>query len=196
MNAESLRKKHVDRTRQAIMDAARALFRERGFHATTIDDIAERADVAPRTFFRYFPTKESVLFSGGEEKLASIREFVLARPSGESPYGTVVAVLRGMANEMAADNEWSSLVCHLALEDRALLDAQRRGMIDRTSAVLVEAIADREGIPADGLGLRSVTAATVAAIATAIQAWLDDGASGDINPYIDSSLEATRAAFT
>jgi TetR/AcrR family transcriptional regulator, regulator of mycofactocin system len=196
MNAESLRKKHGDRTRQAIAEAALALFRERGFHATTIDDIAQRADVAPRTFFRYYPTKESVLFSGGEDKLSAMRDLASSRPAGESPYATVVAVLRGLANEMAADSEWTSLVCHIAREDPALLDAQRRGMADRINAVLVEGIAEREGISPPDLSLRSITAAVTATIATAIQRWLDDGASTDVNPYIDSALEATRAAFT
>ncbi len=59
----TLRQRHADRTRAAIVSAALELFRERSFHGTTIDEIAERADVGPRTFFRYFPTKEAVLFA-------------------------------------------------------------------------------------------------------------------------------------
>ncbi|MBP2371603.1 TetR/AcrR family transcriptional regulator [Pseudonocardia parietis] len=50
-------------TRLAIQRAAVELFEERGYDATTVDDIARRADVAPRTFFRYFPNKELTLFS-------------------------------------------------------------------------------------------------------------------------------------
>ena len=57
MTIQSLRQKHTDRTRQSIIDAAFELFLKHGFAATTVDDIAMQADIAPRTFFRYFPTK-------------------------------------------------------------------------------------------------------------------------------------------
>ena len=57
----SLRQRHVDRTRAALAAAAVELFAEHGFAATTVDEIAARADVAPRTFFRYFPTKDDLL---------------------------------------------------------------------------------------------------------------------------------------
>src|SRR3954463_14377999 len=57
-----LRERHMDRTRAAIVDAALALFQEQGFTETTIDAIAERADVGRRTVFRYFPAKGGVFF--------------------------------------------------------------------------------------------------------------------------------------
>lgn len=193
--ADSLRQKHLDRTRQAIADAARALFRERGFHATTIDDIAQRADVAPRTFFRYFPSKESLLFAHTEEKLRSARERVLARPAGEAVFETIVAVLRDMATDMSSDNEWSSLVRQLMEEDDNLLHSQRRDMIDEISSVLANALAERAGMKEPDLVLRAVTAATVACVATGLGTWLHAGATGDVIPYVEEALEAVRTAF-
>ena len=50
------------RSREAILDAALELFAEQGYDDTTTEQVAERAGVSPRTFFRYFPTKESVVF--------------------------------------------------------------------------------------------------------------------------------------
>lgn len=192
---ESLRQKHVDRTRQAIAEAARALFRERGFHATTIDDIAERADVAPRTFFRYFPTKESVLFAHSDDKLKSIRQRVLARPVDEPAFETIVAVLQGMACDMSADSEWRSLVSQVLEENPALHQSQRREMLEETSNALAKALAEREGLPEPDLRLQAVTAATVACVATGLGAWLHAPDSGDVIPYIEQALDAARSAF-
>src|SRR5215471_16149747 len=61
-----------------------ALFLERGFEATTIDDIAAAAEVSRRSFFHYFASKEDVVFAWQEDIAASLTEEVAARPAGES----------------------------------------------------------------------------------------------------------------
>jgi AcrR family transcriptional regulator len=53
----------AQRSREAILDAALELFSEQGYEETPTEQVAERAGVSPRTFFRYFPTKESVVFA-------------------------------------------------------------------------------------------------------------------------------------
>ena len=60
--AASLRERRRLRTRRTIQAHALRLFADKGFQATTIEDIAAAAEMAPRTFFRYFPTKEEVVF--------------------------------------------------------------------------------------------------------------------------------------
>src|SRR2546423_2543846 len=110
MTTQSLRQKHVDRTRQAIIDAAFKLFLERGYAATTIDDIAFAADIAPRTFFRYFPTKESVLFHDSEAKIEVIRQRMQERPEGESAAEAVLAVLSSLADDLSEDQRRAHLI--------------------------------------------------------------------------------------
>ena len=62
-----LRERKKQRTREEIVEAAFELFDERGFDGTTIADIAEAAEIAPRTFFSYFPSKDDVVFYDFEE---------------------------------------------------------------------------------------------------------------------------------
>ena len=78
-----LRQRKKDSSRRAIEDAAWELFAEQGYEETSINDIAERADVAPRTFFRYFPTKEAVMYPQFEELLQSVRDEFHKRPTDE-----------------------------------------------------------------------------------------------------------------
>lgn len=78
-----LRQRKKDSSRRAIEDAAWELFAEQGYEETSINDIAERADVAPRTFFRYFPTKEAVMYPQFEELLQSVRDEFHRRPTDE-----------------------------------------------------------------------------------------------------------------
>src|SRR5207247_11153805 len=91
-----LRERKKQRTRETIARVAHELFVERGYHATTLPDIAEAADVSTRTIFAYFPSKEDILFSDfvlmkqalaqalaerpeGEEALVTVREFMVSR---------------------------------------------------------------------------------------------------------------------
>lgn len=79
MDEQGLRERKKVRTRQAIRDAAVDLFLTRGYHETTIADIASRAEVSSRTFFSYFPSKESVLFADLEPAFGRL-EVLLAEP--------------------------------------------------------------------------------------------------------------------
>jgi AcrR family transcriptional regulator len=196
MKAESLRKKHADRTRQAIAEAGIALFRERGFNATTIEDIAQRADVSPRTFFRYFPRKESLLLEGSEAKLSTIRARIAARQVSESPEECLVAVLREIVAELAADREWVEFISQLASEHPELLANHKRAMMNQITATFVTSLSERFGwSPVDHLRLRSMTAAMVACVSTTIQAWLEEGATGRLQTHVEDAFEACRRAF-
>src|ERR1017187_2220120 len=79
----SLRERKKLATRRSLRRHALDLVAQRGFAHVTVEDIAEAADVSPRTFFNYFPSKEAALFGAYPERLAALREGVLHRAPGE-----------------------------------------------------------------------------------------------------------------
>ena len=91
----SLRERKKADTRARVMAVALRLFAERGFGPTTCEEIAAAADIAPRTFFRYFPTKADVLFGDHDDLLEALREAFATR----GPDEPVVRVVRRWAQE-------------------------------------------------------------------------------------------------
>ncbi len=70
----SLRERKKLATRRLLRRAALDLVAERGLTNVTVEDIAEAADVSPRTFFNYFPSKEAALFGGDPDRAAELRD--------------------------------------------------------------------------------------------------------------------------
>src|ERR1700704_2256811 len=121
----SLRERHAERTREAIVSAAFELFAAKGYAETTIDEIAERADIAPRTFFRYFPTKEAVLFDGSDEKCAAAVAMLRARPVDETPSERLIAVVRSSAAELNNRDKREQMLAKFAVENDRLFEHHR-----------------------------------------------------------------------
>ena len=88
------RDERVARTRQALIDAALALFSSKGYDATTAEEIAAAAGVSPRTFFRHFPTKESVLFFAGHNSAHLFATALRNRPAEVSELEAIRAALQ------------------------------------------------------------------------------------------------------
>jgi TetR/AcrR family transcriptional regulator, regulator of mycofactocin system len=101
----SLRDRKKDATRQAIEDVAWQLFLDRGYDATTVQDIADAANVAPRTFFRYFPTKEAVLYPELDEVLEGLALAFEQRPREEPALVSLVEAMDAISDELGEDRE-------------------------------------------------------------------------------------------
>jgi AcrR family transcriptional regulator len=182
-------------TRRALRNAALELVAERGFAHVTVEDIAEVADVATRTFFNYFPSKESAVVGADPERIEEVRTSLLARPLAESP----LQALRWVAVEYAAaiDEEfddlgegreaWFRRFC-IVREDPDLLGAFV-GHITEVERILVRALAERLGKdPAHDPYPALVTATVFAAARVAALYWSANGG-------VDSLARLTGAAI-
>jgi AcrR family transcriptional regulator len=101
----NLRERKKAHTREAIQGAAVELFCTHGFDATTMDAVAEHANVSVRTVFRYFPTKEDLVFADVEGNLADFRELLDARPATEPVMDGLRAAVEVLAGRMETGHE-------------------------------------------------------------------------------------------
>src|SRR6266704_2474307 len=92
----SLRERKKLATRRSLRRAALDLVAERGFAHVTVEDIAEAADVSPRTFFNYFPSKEAVLFGGEPDRAAMLRERIATQSPGQPAIDVELRSLGGV----------------------------------------------------------------------------------------------------
>jgi AcrR family transcriptional regulator len=166
-----LRERKKLATRLALHEAALQLVAERGLEHVSVDDIASRADVSPRTFFNYFPTKDDAVL--GLDPLASERmvEEFLARPRAESPVQALRAVARTQAAEMAEETELWPLRLRVIDAHPALL-GRLAASFGEAERVLADAIAARSGTRV-GADAYPTLLAGVAGVAmrTALQRW-------------------------
>ncbi len=100
-----LRERKRQQRRQAIEDAAIDLFEANGFDATTVDDIARAADIAPRTFFTYFPTKEDVVLADYAARLDRIVTELQQRPETEPAWAALQAAFATVAADYQAQRD-------------------------------------------------------------------------------------------
>lgn len=119
-----LRERKKQKTRALIQQQALRLFREQGYEATTVEQIAEASEVSPSTFFRYYPTKEDVVVRDAYDELflAAVKE----QPSELSPVLAVRETLHaflGMMSPQQRAMEWERMALIMktpALRDRML----------------------------------------------------------------------------
>ncbi|MHB1140032.1 MAG: TetR family transcriptional regulator [Microthrixaceae bacterium] len=144
--APSRRERKAASTRRAIVRSARELFEEHGYSETTVDQIAEHADVAPRTFFRYFATKEALLFADFDEERQSMLESLEARPVDEDPVTSIAIVLDHFAQVLVERRDelaWGFRVC----SEQDAQELYERSMLKRqTNVRIAEFVAQRLGV--------------------------------------------------
>ena len=188
-----LRERKKARTRAAIRDHALALFREQGYTATTVEQIAAAAEVSPSTFFRYFPTKEDVVLQDDLDLLAI--EAFERQPAGLNP---IAAFRAAVAEAFSAMSEEEVALLQQTSELSMSVPELRARTIDdlaRTTEVLAAAAARRAGREPDDFAVRNVAGAIIGVIMSATLPWTGNLASTDMFDRIDAALAHLEAGL-
>ncbi|MEU7837398.1 TetR family transcriptional regulator [Nonomuraea sp. NPDC049129] len=95
-----LRERKKEKTRLAILDAALDLFLEQGYDSTTVDQIAGSVEISPRTFFRYFTSKDHLVLWYHDQGEEIMQETLRTRPADEPPFTSMIHAVRAVAHDM------------------------------------------------------------------------------------------------
>ncbi|HEX2680342.1 MAG TPA: TetR family transcriptional regulator [Candidatus Dormibacteraeota bacterium] len=174
--------------RARLQAAAFALFSERGFDQTTVDDIAQRAGLTKRTFFRHFADKREVLFGGGKVEgfaLAAITE----APAGDGALEAVGRGLDALAGELEDEGAPAAQRIRIVRASPELWERQlvKFALMANVAAKALRArgVADPEAILAAESG--------IAALRVASDRWIEDPAHQSLRTLVREALAALRA---
>ena len=169
--------------------AALDLFAERGYAATTVEDVAARAGVTTRTFFRHFADKREVLFGGGEAFQQRFVDALAAVPPGVPPLTALATAVRRVCEGFDGQQEHARrrsrvIAAHPELREREL------AKLAEVAAALAAALRDAGVLDL----LAAVSAETaVGVFRTAFDAWVDEDEQRELTAVLDEALAALRA---
>ncbi|WP_171904218.1 TetR family transcriptional regulator [Streptomyces abyssalis] len=183
----SLRERKKALTRASIEDTGLRLFVDRGYEATTIDDICGAVLISRRTFFRYFSSKEDVVLAGSREGLGRAAEQLRLRPPGESLHDSLYAPLSEAAAFFESDRDTQLIRTRLLARTPALAGSYLRVLTD-FEHLLRGFLAERCEDHPDAPRVRLVAAATVTAFRVAIESWTESSGTIALEPLARRNL--------
>lgn len=179
-----LRERKKARTRAAIQSAALRLFRERGYDDTTVEQVAEAAEVAPSTVFRYFPTKEDLVVSDDYDPF--IVHALRAQPPELTPIQAVRRALQAALNELSPEELAGGRDRTILIFSVSALRGASMANLIRTKQELAEVVGERVGRDPGDPAVRAFTGAVVGVFLDFMLQWADD-------PNLDPPTALDRA---
>jgi AcrR family transcriptional regulator len=161
--ASNLRERKKLKTRAEIRGQALRLFRERGFHETTIHQIADAAEVSVATVFRYFATKETIVLSDelGSTMLAALND----QPSDLEPFTALIRAIEMGLSQLDKDDEQERRALIAAVPE---LRSAQLDLIKQTVEVLAAALGKRLDRKPDDVEIRIFTGALSGVVVSAL----------------------------
>lgn len=166
-------RKKLERLR-CIETAAMELFEAKGFDGTTIEDIAAKADISPRTFFYYFATKEDVVLADYAARLERITEVLSAQPASDAPWAALRAAFVVVASDYSSQR--NELVRRFKImTDNPSVYARNLQLQAGWEDALADFLVVRAGERADDVMPRLMAAAALACMRSSLRHWLLTG---------------------
>lgn len=164
------------------------LFIERGFEATTLDDIAEAAFLSRRTLFHYFESKEEIVLSHTAEFPNAIAEAVAQRPADEPLLDMVENALVDMVTRFQSPQtrELARLI-----RDTPILSAGDQAKYEKVERALAKALASRKDLPEGDIACRVAAASAIGILKLGVDAWLSGEDSGP-GPFCKAAFAALK----
>jgi AcrR family transcriptional regulator len=193
--SSGLRERKKLATRLALHEAALRLVAEHGIDAVSVDDIADRADVSPRTFFNYFPSKVDAVLGLDPDAPRRQAEAFLGRPADEPPVEALRTVARDQALEMAADMELWPLRLKV-IDAHPTLLGHLAAAFGENERILAAAIAERTGTRV-GVDVHPTLLAGVAGVAmrTSLHRWLASDFTASLPGLVDEAWDLLTAGL-
>ncbi|APO73325.1 TetR family transcriptional regulator protein [Rhizobium etli 8C-3] len=179
--AEGRRERKRRQTRERIEQAAMTLFLERGFDATTIEDITESADVSKRSFFDYFPSKEEVVFAWQDSFADRLMAAIAARPKSDSP---LKVVEEAIVETVAASANERGLALGELIRRTPVLKARDQMKYAKLEHKLTEAMVARGGAGKDVRArMRLLSAIVIGALRVGGERWQERPPEGQLEAF-------------
>ena len=185
-----LRQRKLQETRERLTRGAMALFLERGFEATTIDDIAATAGVSRRSFFHYFASKEDVVAAWQEGAAAALVAEVVARPAGET---MLTAAENAIAAALKRIDPAEAAAMSRLKRDNPALRARDQLKYEKLERALAEGLAQRARNKSEQLKARLVAMIATGAMRVGGESWIGGGAREKPEAFVKRTFDAIRA---
>jgi AcrR family transcriptional regulator len=177
-----------------LRKAALELFASQGFDTTTTEEIAERAGVSVRTFFRYFPNKELVLFRGRYDAIQAFAQQLLDQPASSSDLDAMRAAFMASAPGFA-DRRKALVLYERAVASSPTLRGNEQDRYVADVHTLAKAISTRRGLAVPDERCSLLAAIGLLANRRALGRWLTGPASGDFADAVADEFDLLAELF-
>jgi AcrR family transcriptional regulator len=188
-DSEGLREKKRRQTRQRIIDAGLELFLSKGIEATTLDEIAAKAEISRRNFFAYFPAKEDIVLAWQDGADEAMRAAVTAAAPGRQPLAAVQAALVGLAPVFATHD---FMLLDGLMRSTPTLKAKKERHFEEQMQGLYRLLLELYPDPGREKGLQIVAMVSIGCLKIGVETWLSERGRRPIVECLDEAFAALQ----